>query len=321
MQKVNCPLCGSSELRFLFKAPADPVEELGYFSVSKCRVCEFVFTNPQTEEEDLKKLYSSEYYGEEHQRFWLVIEKVINSFRKGRIEKIEQFMKKGRILDIGCGRGKMLDGLKDRGWETYGTELSEESARYAKERLRLNVYQGDFVNSNFPADFFDCVTLFHVLEHLKDPLRNLAEIKRVLKKDGLLLIALPNFGGGQSVFSGKAWFHLDVPRHYSHFTQKTLKSFLDKSGFQIKKVNHFSPEYDPFGFLQSLYNFIGIEHNLLYRIFRAKKDRLRILNKYRLQMLFVLWTLPMLAVLSLILSLYDSMAKGGGSLELYCWKR
>ena len=147
------------------------------------------------------------------------------------------------------------------------------------------------------------------------------EIKRILKKDGLLLVAVPNYGGAQSVFSGKAWFHLDVPRHYSHFTPKTIKKFLDKSGFQIKKVNHFSLEYDPFGFLQSLYNYTGIEHNLLYRIFRAKKERWVLLNQHKLQMLFILWTLPMLAGLSLILSLYDSTVKSGGCLELYCWKR
>ncbi|HVP35768.1 MAG TPA: class I SAM-dependent methyltransferase [Terriglobales bacterium] len=321
MQWVNCPSCGSSELRFLFRAPADPVEKLGYFSVSKCPKCEFVFTNPQADEEDLKKLYSNEYYGEEHQRFWPVIERVINSFRQSRIEKIEMFKKNGRILDIGCGRGKMLAGLKSRGWETYGTELSEESSRYARESLGLNVYPGDFLSSNFPADFFDCITLFHVLEHLKDPLKNLLEIRRVLKEDGLLLIALPNFGGGQSRLSGRAWFHLDVPRHYSHFTFKILKNFLDKSGFQVKKVNHFSLEYDPFGFLQSLYNLAGIEHNLLYRIFRSKKDRLKILKQHRLQALFILWTLPVLGSPSLILSLYDSMLRGGGSLELYCWKR
>lgn len=321
MQKVNCPQCGSSELRFLFKAPADPVEKLGYFSVSKCPKCEFVFTNPQADEDDLKRLYSTEYYGEEHQRFWPVIEKVINSFRRRRIEKIEKFKRKGRILDIGCGRGKMLAGLKGRGWETYGTELSEESASYAKEKLGLNVYPGDFLSSRFPSDFFDCVTLFHVLEHLKDPLKNLMEIKRILKKDGLLLIALPNFGGGQSEFSGRTWFHLDVPRHYSHFTLKTLRRFLDNAGFRIKKVNRFSLEYDPFGSLQSLYNFIGIEHNLLYRIFRAKRERREILNRHRFQTLFLLWTLPMLAVLSLILSLDDSMVKGGGSLEVYCFKR
>ena len=123
MQKVNCPLCGSSELRFLFKAPADPVEKLGYFSVSKCLVCEFVFTNPQAEEEDLKKLYSSEYYGEEHQRFWPVIEKVINSFRKGRIEKIEKFKKRGRILDIGCGTGRLAFQLNAKCKSIDGIDL------------------------------------------------------------------------------------------------------------------------------------------------------------------------------------------------------
>lgn len=321
MRKVNCPLCGSPDFRFLFKAPADPVEKLGHFSVARCPVCDFVFTNPQADLAELNDFYSADYYGEEHQRFWPVIEKVVNFFRNRRIKKIEKFKKKGRILDVGCGRGKMLAGLKERGWETYGTEYSEESARYAKEMLGLEVYPGDFLKSNYPEGFFDCITLFHVLEHLQNPLKNLMEIKRVLKEDGLLLIAVPNYGGAQSSLSGKAWFHLDVPRHYSHFTWKTLQRFLDKSGFQIKRMNHFSLEYDPFGFLQSLYNLAGIKHNLLYDFLRAKKDRLRILNRHRVESLLILWSLPLLAPLSLILSLWDSTVKAGGSLELYCRKR
>lgn len=321
MQKVNCPLCRSSEYRINFMAPADPVEKSGYFSVAKCIECGFVFTNPQAEEKDLKELYSTEYYGERHQRFWFIIEKFIELFRKRRIEQIEKFKKKGRILDIGCGRGKMLAGLKGKGWETYGTELSEESSRFARERLGLEVYCGNFLHSKFPTDFFDCVTLWHVLEHLKDPLKNLMEVRRILRKDGLLLIAVPDYGGAQSVFSGRAWFHLDVPRHYSHFTKNTLSNFLDKAGFEVRNADHFSLEYDPFGFLQSFYNLIGLKHNLLYRLLRAKKDRLKILSQHGLQALFMLWTFPGFLGLSLILSLYFSALKRGGSLVLYSGKR
>jgi SAM-dependent methyltransferase len=320
MQKVNCPLCGSLEYKVIFRAPADPVEKLGYFSVVRCPECDFVFTNPQAEEKDLKKLYPTEYYGEEHQRFWTIVEKFIEFFRKRRIDKIEKFKKKGVILDIGCGRGKMLAGLRDKGWETYGTELSEDSSKFARERLGLKVYPGDFLSSKFPEVFFDCVTLWHVLEHLKDPLKVLMEIKRILKKDGLLLVAVPDYGGAQSVFSGRAWFHLDVPRHYSHFTFKTLKSFLDKAGFKVRQSRHFSLEYDPIGVLQSFYNLMGFKHNLLYGFLRAKKDRLKILSEHRWQSLFIFWTFPGFLGLSLFLSLYFSAWGRGGSLVLYALK-
>lgn len=320
MLEVSCPLCGANNYRLIFTAPADPVEKLGYFSVTRCKECDFVYTNPQPEEKELKELYSTEYYGEEHQRFWPVIEKTITFFRERRIKEIEKFKRKGRILDIGCGRGRMLYLLNKRGWETYGAELSEKSSRYAVEKLGLKVTHGDFLSSNFPADFFDCITLWHVLEHLKDPLKNLMEIRRILKEDGFLLIAVPDFGGAQSVFSGKHWFHLDVPRHYSHFTLKTLTTFLDRTGFEMKKVNHFSLEYDPFGFLQSFYNLLGLKHNLLYSFFREKKDRKKILNKHLSQFFFLLWSFTGFLFLSLILSIFTSVIKKGGSLELYCWK-
>jgi SAM-dependent methyltransferase len=321
MLEVSCPLCGSNNYGLIFVAPADPVEKLGYFSVARCKECDFVFTNPQPEEKDLKELYSAEYYGEEHQRFWPVIEKVITFFRERRIKEIERFKKKGRILDIGCGRGRMLYMLKKRGWETYGTELSERSSRYAVEKLGLKIYQGEFMRSNFPPDFFDCITLWHVLEHLEDPLKNLMEIRRILKEDGLLLIAVPDFGGAQSVFSGKHWFHLDVPRHYSHFTVKTLTTFLDKSGFQFKEEKHFSLEYDPFGLLQSTYNLLGLKHNLLYSFFREKKRRKKLINHYSLSFLFILGSLPGFMFLSLALSVITSAIKKGGSLMLYCRKK
>ncbi len=321
MREVSCPLCGANNYRLIFAAPADPVEKLGYFPVARCRECDFVFTNPQPDEKDLKELYSTEYYGEEHQRFWPVIEKAITSFRERRIREIERFKKRGRVLDIGCGRGRMLSMLREKGWETYGTELSEESARYALEKLGVKVFTGDFLSSNFPADFFDCVTLWHVLEHLSDPLKNLIEIRRVLKEDGFLLVAVPDFGGAQSAFSGKHWFHLDVPRHYSHFTVKTLTTFLDKSGFQFRGEKHFSLEYDPFGLLQSAYNLLGLKHNLLYSFFREKRRRKELILQHPVSFLFILGSLPGFMFLSLILSIVSSAFKKGGSLMLYCWKK
>jgi SAM-dependent methyltransferase len=156
-----------------------------------------------------------------------------------RCRMVTKRKKPGRILDVGCGVGHFLNGMKRRGWQVFGTEVSEEAAAYARERFDLEVFVGPLEQAEFPAACFDAVTLWHVLEHLHDPLATLREINRLLKNDGLLVFAIPNWDSVDARLFGEFWVGLDMPRHLYTFPHPALEKLLAKTGFKIVKEGCF----------------------------------------------------------------------------------
>ncbi len=117
----------------------------------------------------------------------------------------------GKVLEIGCGNGWMLAGLRDHGWEVVGLERSLESGRFAVAKLNLPIIVGD-LEALRPIPTFDLVVLHNVLEHLPDPMRALETCAAVLKPGGSLLIVVQNIASWQFHLTKEHWFHLDVPR-------------------------------------------------------------------------------------------------------------
>ena len=101
---------------------------------------------------------------------------------------------------------------------------------------------------------FDQVILWHVLEHLTNPREVLAEIHRILKPGGQVIVAVPNFSSLQAEWTGPAWFHLDLPRHLYHFPVEGLRTLLQRTQFAIAREQHFSLRQNPFGWVQSAFN-------------------------------------------------------------------
>jgi SAM-dependent methyltransferase len=168
----------------------------------------------------------------------------------------------GRALDVGCGKGLLLAQLRDAGWKVEGTELSEVSSRFARS-LGVNVFQGPVQEAPVPAESFDVVTLFHVLEHLTDPKGALAHICRLLRPGGSLVVEVPNIGSWYARLFGDLWFHYDVPRHLYHFNRVTLRRMLVESGFDVVTETTRNFQYDAFGAVQSALNRVLHKRNLL----------------------------------------------------------
>jgi SAM-dependent methyltransferase len=246
------------------------------FQVAHCDHCGFDVTTPQPGPVEMAGYYPTGYYGAvEDRRFPQIVETLQNALYTLRVREVEAVANSGpgRVLDVGCGRGVLLQEFRRRGWEVQGTELSEGAASYAREALKIPVEIGDLETIGFPPNYFDAITLWHVLEHIANPRALLAEIHRILKPDGVLLVAVPNFGSLEARVSKDKWFHLDVPRHVTHFTQTTLEQALYESGFDIRHTSGFAPEYDFFSFIQSALNLCGLRHNLLYDIVRGKQAK------------------------------------------------
>ena len=246
---------------------------------------------------ELEKFYNESYYA---YNYYGLLNRY---FLKLRADKIP---KRHAILDIGCGEGSFLEEMKKRGFECYGLETSKAGIAASKKK-GIVVYEDiEKINKKF-----DVITMWHVLEHIPNPADYLNSIKKLLKKEGELLIAVPNFDSWQSKMGKDVWFHLVLPRHVFQYTPETITDLFNINNFKVTKIDHFSLEYNPFGFMQTLLNLIHRKHiNLFYNIIR------RSAFKFDISILaFVL--IPLLAPLSLLLSIIEAIFEKGGTIIVY----
>ncbi|MBI3466558.1 MAG: class I SAM-dependent methyltransferase [Planctomycetes bacterium] len=264
----SCPACYASE-----SDPVWPSMAAGQFRLEQCRQCGLVYTVPQLNPQQMLAYYDDRYYGRKNVRFSRLFEGLVNWFRRRRADKICRFVSAGRALDVGCGRGHILDNLRQRGWTVQGVELNEAAVSHARDVLGLDVTVERFDPDRYGTGTFDLVILWHVLEHLPDVGAALAGCARILKPGGLLALSVPNLESWQAKLTRYHWFHLDLPRHYSHFSERWLRSTLEPMGLRVMDVNHFAFEQNPFGWIQSILNGCGIKRNLLYELLKSSSAR------------------------------------------------
>jgi SAM-dependent methyltransferase len=172
-----------------------------------------------------------------------------------------------RLLDLGCGDGSFLLAVKTLGWQGCGTEIKPDAARAVGFDVRTGIEQFE------SGDRFDCITLWHSLEHLRDPRTTLFRAHDLLLPGGALLIAVPDNGGWQARLFGRHWLHLDVPRHLFHFDRPSLKQLLEMTGFEIVRQWHQEFEYDLLGWSQSLSNAVSPVPNVFFNLLIGKPLR------------------------------------------------
>ncbi|MFC1698997.1 class I SAM-dependent methyltransferase [Candidatus Omnitrophota bacterium] len=190
-KKVNCMVCGKDQTAYLGKrSPKSftlPDELIA--KVVKCTNCGLIFPNPMPfpDQQQLKQNYSGP-----NGYFPTTITEKRLRFYKTILEGIERFTKKGKLLDVGCGRGELLHLAQKRGWQACGAEISPSFAEYARGRFGLNVRVGEVKDLRFPDQEFDAISLVGVLQHTYNPKDLLSELNRILKKDGVLFIEAMN---------------------------------------------------------------------------------------------------------------------------------
>jgi SAM-dependent methyltransferase len=156
---------------------------------------------------------------------------------------------------------------------------------------------------------------------MSDPIQALRHAKKLLRPGGLLVVAVPNSDSLQARIFGPFWFHLDIPRHYFHFGMNSLKAALNDLGFRVVQLDHFSLEQNPYGWLQSLYNAMGLQFNFLYSILKNRTSRIIPIKKHPMQALITIALLPLFLPLSLALTFLETILRRGGTIELYAVKK
>jgi SAM-dependent methyltransferase len=172
----------------------------------------------------------AEAYGEAASDDYVVEEAGQRRTARWILERIEQHVDPGRLLDLGCWVGFLLAEAGDRGWETLGVEPSEFASRYARERLGLDVVTGDLMEAELPERGFEAVFLGDVIEHLPDAGGALDRVASLLAPGGVVALALPDAGSRLARAMGRRWWSV-IPTHVQYFTRASMRRLLQRHGF------------------------------------------------------------------------------------------
>ena len=275
METVTCILCGSTGgtarvIPSTGACNADIKDET--FTLITCS-CGFTYLNPRPTREEIKVYYPSEYYPpaelSSRTKVDRLFKRLSKVMKKGIREEfygypgtsrswvvrllrriafypeywhlrfagrdILPFKGQGRLLDVGCGPGRLLQELRGQGWDVYGVDFSPVAVSRAQS-VGLNVKEGDLLTAGFESNYFDVVNFSHSLEHVFDPVATLQEARRILKPGGRVLLFLPNAGSAEAALFGDWWVAWDPPRHLFHFDRRSSARLLELAGFQAVKT-------------------------------------------------------------------------------------
>ena len=157
-----------------------------------------------------------------------------------------------RLLDVGAGRGRFVAAARDAGYDADGIEPSTRGVLAAREAYGVELAQATIDDATVAPGSYDAVTLWHVLEHVEDPHGALARVASWLRPGGVLLVGVPNLASLQAAVARGRWFHLDAPRHRTHFTPQGLDTLLRGCALEPVRTTHVLAEHNPFGLWQSL---------------------------------------------------------------------
>jgi SAM-dependent methyltransferase len=165
------------------------------------------------------------------------------------------------LLDVGAGRGRFVAAARAAGWDARGIEPFPRGVAPHVEAASVD-------GAEVAPGSLDAVTLWHVLEHLDDPEAALRRIRGWLAPDGVLLVGVPDLASLQARLGGPRWYHLDLPRHRTHFTLTGIEVLLGRAGFRVERSEHRLLEHNPFGMWQSLVSRVTPTPSWLYGLLK-----------------------------------------------------
>ena len=234
-----CPICeGESQKKHV--QGKDHNVSGSFFTIAECLGCGFRFTNPRPKEKHIYKYYQSKSYISHNSTKKGLINKVYHLVRsyqfykkKKVIQKISN-IKKGKLLDIGCGTGDFLKYMDYSGWGVDGVETDMGARCIAEEKIGQKIEEKlDFVGNE---NKYDVISMWHVLEHVYNIEDYLKKVNKLLKKDGVLVVGVPNCASYDAEKYKGNWVAYDLPIHLSHFRKNNIMELARKSNFELKSI-------------------------------------------------------------------------------------
>jgi len=232
----RCPVCSSNNIINKLEVK-DFLVSGEYFTIMECKSCSLRFTNPRPNDEKLSAYYQSDDYISHTNEGNNLINSLYKTARYFTLRSKRKLVEKGtsekNILDLGCGTGHFIAHCAHKGWQAAGVEPEDKARAIAAQNKNVQVYSNlaEIVDQSF-----DSITLWHVLEHLPDLNNQLQHINSLLKSNGALFIAVPNYQAREEKVFKEYWAAYDVPRHLYHFTRKSIAVLAKNNGLKIEKV-------------------------------------------------------------------------------------
>ena len=237
---TSCPVCDNREIAFKLTATDFTVSH-EQFEIWECSSCTLRFTQNIPDGEHIGKYYISEEYISHSDTKKGLINSLYHKVRKRTLNLKRKLITtntgipSGNILDIGAGTGAFLHTMKQAGWNATGIEPDETARGKAKELYGIEFRENEQLFA-LPDNSFDAITMWHVLEHVHDLQAYVKKLRELLKPDGHIFIAVPNYTCYDEEAYKEYWAAYDVPRHLYHFSPRSMKALIKRNALTLKKV-------------------------------------------------------------------------------------
>jgi SAM-dependent methyltransferase len=225
--QCGCPTCGSQEVAHFLSGTDRFHLRKETYNLMRCSSCSMVWLDSPPQPHEMGPHYDEDY----HKTIMAAGETAPAIRWRTHNDLISRYKHGGAILDIGCSSGGFLGTMGDV-WKPYGIEMEASTADKARAATGAEVFVGDVMDAPFQPGSFDVITAFDLLEHVYHPRPFLAKVHEWLKPGGIFFTMLPNIDSWESRLFGNYWYGLELPRHISHFSPKSLKHAFTSLGFE-----------------------------------------------------------------------------------------
>jgi 2-polyprenyl-3-methyl-5-hydroxy-6-metoxy-1,4-benzoquinol methylase len=261
MPKITCKICGQTRPWNKVATIQNHRENISYkeFEYYECPLCNFWILKPDLTTEQLYQIYQKEeYYEELSQEVESPLQKWAYSIKiyPGYDKFVTQYVPKDKtLLDIGCGNGEFLEKMRILGYEVTGIDPYPIAVKQTQKKIgETNVYQGYIKDLNQIPKSFDAITMWHVLEHVDNPIEDLKTIHDKLNPNGNLIFEVPNANSFSfKLFENNYCWNM-VPEHINYFTPKSLEVALQNTEFE--KIKIYTPPRALLNFTLSFKNYL-----------------------------------------------------------------
>lgn len=234
----SCICCNNQQVQPVFKV-IDYTVSNKEFEIGECKSCGYRFTQNAPNQNQIGAYYKSENYISHSDTNKGFVSKLYHAVRnitlKSKRNLVNSLSQKGNLLDVGAGTGAFAHTMQQNGWQVTGLEPDEEAAKIASSKLGIQLLPIETFFS-LSTNQFNCITLWHVLEHVHELDAYFHQFKKILIPNGKLVIAVPNYTSADANHYKQYWAAYDVPRHLHHFSPKSVKFLAQKHGFELLKT-------------------------------------------------------------------------------------